>query len=111
MEWTDSLKTVFIETSQVLKGSARRLFMARTVKELGPSGQRQAERDLGWNRITLRKGTHALDRASSVLMPFALGDAGGLKTTCRISWVTSEPSSMARVKLLPGCVPSSCPRV
>jgi hypothetical protein len=48
-----------METAQSLKGSARRLFMARTVKELGPGGQRCAERELGWNRGTLRKGTHA----------------------------------------------------
>jgi len=60
MELTDSLKALFIETSKVLKGSSRRLFMARTVKELGPGGQRLAERELGWNRITIRKGTHEL---------------------------------------------------
>ena len=32
MELTDSLKTLFMETARSLKGSARRLFMARTVK-------------------------------------------------------------------------------
>ena len=57
MELTDSLKALFVHTAQSLPGSARRLFMARTVKELGPGGQRQAERELGWNRGTLRKGT------------------------------------------------------
>jgi|SRR5215471_6238766 len=60
MELTDSLKALFIETSKALKASSRRLFMARTVKELGPGGQRRAERALGWNRITIRKGTHEL---------------------------------------------------
>ena len=60
MELTDSLKTLFLETVQSLQGSARRLFMARTVKELGPGGQRRAARELGWNRGTLRKGTHEL---------------------------------------------------
>ena len=60
MELTDSLKALFIDTSKALKGSSRRLFMARTVKELGPGGQRLAERELGWNRITIRKGTHEL---------------------------------------------------
>jgi hypothetical protein len=60
MEVTDSLKTLFIETAKSLKGSARRLFMARTVKELGPGGQRRAERELGWSRVTIRKGTHEL---------------------------------------------------
>jgi hypothetical protein len=62
MELTDSLKALFGETAQTLKGSARRLFMARTVKELGRGGQRRAERELGWNRETIRKGTHELER-------------------------------------------------
>jgi hypothetical protein len=35
MELTDSLKALFVHTAQSLQGSARRLFMARTVKELG----------------------------------------------------------------------------
>jgi hypothetical protein len=60
MELTDSLKTLCMETAQSLTGSARRLFMARTVKELGPGGQRCAERERGWNRGPLRKGTHEL---------------------------------------------------
>ena len=42
MELTDSLKTMLIETARSLKGSARRLFMARTVKELGGGGQQRA---------------------------------------------------------------------
>jgi hypothetical protein len=60
MELTDTLKSLFIETAKTLKGSPRRLFMARTVKELGPGGQRRAERELGWNRATIRKGMHEL---------------------------------------------------
>ena len=46
MELTDSLKVLLIETAKSLKGSARRLFMARTVKELGPGGQQCAAREL-----------------------------------------------------------------
>ena len=61
MELTDSLKRLFIETAKTLTGSARRVFMARTVKELGPGGQRRAERELGWNRATIRKGMHELE--------------------------------------------------
>jgi DDE family transposase len=57
-ELTDSLKTLFVDTARSLQGSARRIFRARTVKELGPGGQRRAERELGWNRGTLRKGMH-----------------------------------------------------
>ena len=60
MECTDSLKALFMDTARSLKGSARRIFMARTVKELGPGGQRRAERELGWSRVTIRKGTHEL---------------------------------------------------
>jgi len=60
LELTESLKTLFIQTAKSLKGSARRLFMARTVAQLGEGGQRLAQRELGWNRATIRKGTHEL---------------------------------------------------
>src|SRR5215510_9720156 len=71
MELTDTLKSLFIETAKTLKGSARRLFMARTVKEFGSGGQRRAERDLGWNRETIRKGMHELERGLVCLDNFA----------------------------------------
>jgi hypothetical protein len=61
MELTDSLIALFIDTAKTLKGSARRIFMARTVKELGPGGQRRAERELGWSRVTVRKGTREVE--------------------------------------------------
>jgi len=71
MECTDSLKTLCMDTARSLKGSTRRLFMARTVKELGPGGQRRAERELGWSRVTIRKGTHELDSGFTCLDAFA----------------------------------------
>src|SRR5689334_1929352 len=61
MDLTDTLKSLFIDTAKALKGSARRLFMARTVKELGPGGQQRAARELGWGRMTIRKGLYELD--------------------------------------------------
>jgi len=61
MELTDELKTLFVETAKVLKSSERRMFMARVVKTLGKGGQRRAEKELGWNRRTIRKGTHELE--------------------------------------------------
>lgn len=64
MELTESIKSVFIETAQTLKGSVRRRFMARVVQELGAGGQRLAQRELGWNRATIRKGTP--ERSSGV---------------------------------------------
>jgi hypothetical protein len=57
----EATKQVYRETAQSLKGSERRLFMARVVKALGEGGQRQAERELGWNRRTIRKGMHELE--------------------------------------------------
>jgi hypothetical protein len=71
MELTDSLIALFIDTAKTLKGSARRIFMARTVKELGPGGQRRAERALGWSRVTIRKGTHELERGLRCVDNFA----------------------------------------
>lgn len=61
MELTDSMIKVFQATAKALKGSERRLFMARIVKELGKGGQRRAEEWLGWDRTTIRKGMHELE--------------------------------------------------
>jgi Rhodopirellula transposase DDE domain len=72
MELTDSLKTLLIETAKALKGSARRLFMARTVKELGSGGQQRAARELRWGRMTIRKGMHELDSGVICVDAFAL---------------------------------------
>ena len=51
---------VLVDTAKALKGSQRRLFMARTVAAMGRGGQLWAEAHLGWNRETIRKGTHEL---------------------------------------------------
>jgi hypothetical protein len=72
MELTDSLKTLLIETAKSLKGSARCLFVARTVKELGPGWQQRAARELRWGRMTIRKGLHELDSGVICVDAFAL---------------------------------------
>ena len=51
---------VLIDTARALKGSQRRLFMARTVSAIGRGGQIWAEAHLRWNRETIRKGMHEL---------------------------------------------------
>ena len=56
MELSKELKEILIETSQELKGYARRSFQAKVVKMLGKGGQRQSEAELNWNRGTIRKG-------------------------------------------------------
>ena len=72
MELTDSIKTMLIATAKALKGSARRLFMARTVKELGAGGQQRAARELGWGRMTIRKGMRELDSGVACIDAFTL---------------------------------------
>ena len=71
MELTDALKTVCIDTAESLTGSARRLFMARVVQHLGPGGQRRAERELGWCRVTIRKGRHELESGFTCVDAFS----------------------------------------
>jgi len=61
MEMSDEQKSLYQATAQTLKGSERRVFMARVVKLLGKGGQRQAERELGWARSVISKGMHELD--------------------------------------------------
>ncbi len=78
LELTDSFKALLIDTANALKGSTRRLFMARTVNELGTGGQRRAERELGWSRGTIRKGTHELESGVTCIDNFA---ARGRKRT------------------------------
>jgi hypothetical protein len=41
-------------TADQLKGSARRLFMAETVQQLGYGGANAAQEKLNWNRGTIR---------------------------------------------------------
>jgi hypothetical protein len=72
LELTDSRQAWLIETAQALKGYERRRFMARTVRELGAGGQSLAERELGWNRQTLRKALLELERGIHCLDAFAL---------------------------------------
>ena len=61
LQLTDSLKSLLVETASNLKGHQRRRFMALTVKELGKGGQRLAQRELGWNRELIRKGTREVE--------------------------------------------------
>jgi hypothetical protein len=60
VELNEALKAALIEGAGALRGAERRLFMARTVRALGAGGQRRAEAELGWSRVTIRKGEHEL---------------------------------------------------
>lgn len=72
MELTAAIKRLLQDAADKLKGPARRTFMAQTVKELGRGGQRCAERELGWDRTTIRKGRHELDSGVACLDAFCL---------------------------------------
>lgn len=62
---------VLIDTARALKGSQKRLFMARTVKAMGRGGQRWAEDHLGWSRVTIRKGMRELQSGMTCLDAFS----------------------------------------
>lgn len=55
------IKNFLNETYSSLRGPEKRKFMARVVKLLGKGGQFRAERELGWDRKTIRKGTKELE--------------------------------------------------
>lgn len=71
MERTDAVKSLCIDTAKALKGSARRSCMVRTVQARGSGGQRRAERELGWSRVTMRTGTPAMVRGFTCLEALA----------------------------------------
>jgi hypothetical protein len=72
VELTTQVKEYLQVTAEALRGVDRRLFMARTVRLLGPDGQRRAERELGWNRGTIRKGMHELTSGIRCVDAFGL---------------------------------------
>lgn len=72
IELSDALVTLLNATKRQLKGSDRRLFMARVVQRLGPGGQRKAEKRLGWNRKTIRKALKELDSGIVCIDAFSL---------------------------------------
>ena len=58
---SESMASLLKDAANALKGESRRLFMAKTTKELGHGGQRLAERELGWCRETIRKAMRELN--------------------------------------------------
>lgn len=92
MKLTDSLKRIFLDTATELTGAARRLFMAKVVKQLGAGGQSQAAQELGWNRGIIRKGLHELNRG----IPCVDNYTGGGRQPCE----THLPKLLADLKTL-----------
>ena len=96
MELTDSINALFVDTARSLQGSTRRLFMARTVKDLGAGGQRCAARARGWSRVTLRKGPHAWESGFTCLDAFRPGAVSVRKPAGPPCWLISQRASRAR---------------
>lgn len=71
IEVSKEMKELYIETAKSLKGSDKRLFMARVVKSMGRGGQSYAKRELGWHRGLVSKGTVELETGVVFIDNFA----------------------------------------
>lgn len=80
IELTENLKSLYIKTAKKLKGSDRRQFMAEVVKGLGIGGQTLVERELGWNRRTVRKGMQELESGQPIIDGFDRSGRKGIET-------------------------------
>lgn len=60
MELSNELKKTLQETQKQLHGYARRHYMANIVETMFAGKPSHAERELGWNRVTLRKARREL---------------------------------------------------
>ncbi len=92
MELTDAVKALLLTTAKALKGSARRMFMARTVQALGEGGQRLAERELGWNRGTIRKGMHEVEHG--IVCVDAFSSRGRKRSEEHLPNLLSDPTAI-----------------
>lgn len=61
MQVSAAEKEMYIETAKQLKGHDKRVYMARVVKVLGHGGQAYANREFGWDRKTMYKGSRELE--------------------------------------------------
>jgi hypothetical protein len=61
MERTTEIRATLNETQASLSGYSRRHFMAQVVKSIFAGKMSQAERELGWNRVTLSKARAELE--------------------------------------------------
>ena len=65
-------KAFLNETRAKLKGHERRQFMARVVSLLGRGGQLRAEKELGWDRKTIIKGTKEIGNVQKLWQQIVL---------------------------------------
>jgi len=65
------LKDFLKKTRNELEGNKRRVFMAQVVDLFGRGGQLRVERELGWGRDAIRKGTKELESGISCIDNFS----------------------------------------
>ena len=75
-EITKAEEEIYKETAKILKGTHRRVFMARVVKALGYGGQYYVEKEFQWNHETIKKGRQELETGESIVDNFS---ARGIK--------------------------------
>ncbi len=95
MKLTEYAKSLYIKTAKKLKGTDRRQFMAFYVKGLGIGGQTLAERELGWNRRTIRKGMQELKSGQPII--------DGFHRSGRQRVETKLPNFLKDIKSLVSC--------
>jgi transposase len=69
-EITEAEQELYKETAKILKGSDRRVFMARVVKTLGYGGQYYVEKEFQWNHETIKKGKQELETGEAIIDNF-----------------------------------------
>jgi hypothetical protein len=70
-EITKAEEELYKETAKILKGTERRVFMARVVKTLGYGGQYYVEREFHWNHETIKKGKQELETGEAIVDNFS----------------------------------------
>lgn len=92
LELTPEIKSTIQTAVGLLKGAARRLFMASVVEQMGRGGQSCAAKELGWNRDLIRKGLHELKSGMTCVDAFS--------SRGRKRWVERRPGLAQDVKAI-----------
>ncbi len=92
LELTPEVKSTIKTAVGLLKGAARRLFMASVVAQMGRGGQSLASQELGWNRDLIRKGLHELQSGMTCVDAFS--------SRGRKRWEEREPGLVQDVRAI-----------
>ena len=68
---TKAEQKLYKETAKILKGTDRRVFMARVVETLGYGGQHYVEKEFHWSHETIKKGNHELKTGEKIVDNFS----------------------------------------